>query len=101
RSTVRATQGPFDLTVPQVRVAPEDAEKAAEVLAKPISETLRREFTEMSYDNAPFASQHCPRCNSNEILIHPENRASLNDWLCAACGHSWQDNLPADWDNGT
>jgi hypothetical protein len=94
RSAVRATRGQFDLTIPQVRVAPEDAERAAAVLANPISDSIRREITEMSYENASFADQRCPHCNSVEILLQPESPGYLNDWLCSGCGYSWQDPLP-------
>jgi hypothetical protein len=96
RSAVRATRGSFDLTLPQIRVAPEDAEKAAAVLANPISDRVRREYAEMSYDKATFAELSCPRCKSADILLQPENPAYLNDWLCCNCSHSWQDPLPED-----
>jgi hypothetical protein len=94
RSVTRATRGSFDLTLPQVRVAPEDAERAATVIAKPIPDGVRREYAEMSYDSASFADQRCPRCSSADILLQPENPAYLNDWLCSSCGHSWHDPLP-------
>jgi hypothetical protein len=94
RSEVRATRGSFDLTLPQVRVAPEDAERAATVIANPIPDSVRREYAGMSYDNASFADQRCPRCDSDDILLQPENPAYLNDWLCSGCGHNWHDPLP-------
>jgi hypothetical protein len=94
RSVVRATEGKFDMTLPRVRVAPDDAERAAAVLANPISDSVRREFTAMSYENAPFADQRCPHCNSVEILLQPEKPGYLNDWLCSTCGYDWQDPLP-------
>lgn len=96
RSAVLVTKGQFDLTLPRVRVAPEDAEKAAAVLLHPIPDKVRREYAEMSYENASFADQRCPRCNSAEILLQPENPACLNDWLCSNCGYGWQDPLPED-----
>jgi ribosomal protein S27AE len=94
RSVVRATEGKFDTTLPRVRVAPEDAERAATVLANPIPDSVRREYAEMSYDNASFTDLRCPRCNSAEIMLQPENPAYLNDWLCSRCGYNWQDCLP-------
>jgi len=94
RSAVRATEGKFDMTLPRVRVAPEDAERAAAVLANPISDSVRREFEQMSYENASFADERCPHCNSAEILLRPEKPGDLNDWLCSGCGSSWQDPLP-------
>jgi hypothetical protein len=94
RSVVRATEGKFDMTLPRVRVAPEDAERAAAVLTNPIPDSVRREYAETSYDNASFADQRCPRCNSIDILLQPENPAYLNDWLCSNCGYDWQDPLP-------
>jgi hypothetical protein len=94
RSAVRATRGKFDLTLPQVRVAPEDAERAIAVLANPIPDSVRRAYAEMNYDNASFADQRCPRCNSEDILLQPENPGYLNDWLCSSCGYNWQDPLP-------
>jgi hypothetical protein len=96
RSVVRATRGKFDLTLPQVRVAPEDEERAIAVLVNPIPDSVRREYAEMSYENAFFADQRCPRCYSADILLQPENPAYLNDWLCSSCGHNWQDPLPDD-----
>ena len=94
RSVVRATRGKFDLTLPQVRVAPEDTKRAIAVLANPIPDSVRRQYAEMSYENASFADQRCPHCNSVEILLQPEKPGCLNDWLCSGCGYSWQDPLP-------
>ena len=94
RSVVHATRGKFDLTLPRVRVAPEDAKKAVAMLTNPIPDKVRREYAEMSYDKAAFAELSCPRCKSSDILLQPENPACLNDWLCSGCGHRWQDPLP-------
>ncbi len=94
RSVVHATRGQFDLTLPRVRVAPEDVEKAAAVLANPIPDKVRREYSEMSYDKAALADLSCPRCKSPDILLQPENPAYLNDWFCSGCGYCWQDPLP-------
>lgn len=82
------------MTLPRVRVAPEDAERAAAVLANPIPDSFRREYAEMSYDNASFADQWCPPLQLNRHSASAGESPHLNDWLCSNCGYDWQDPLP-------
>jgi hypothetical protein len=81
----------FDLRLPFVRVAPEDAEKAATILAQPISAKIRAEFEAMR--NLPdFEAPACPRCSCSEALL--EAFEPTNQWLCEECGHRWKDAAP-------
>jgi ribosomal protein S27AE len=83
--------GKFDLRLPSVRVAPEDAQKAATILAQPISADVRGDYEAMQ-SLPDFEAPVCPRCSSGEGML--EAFEPMNQWLCGACGHRWQDPPP-------
>jgi hypothetical protein len=91
RGTVVEGHGSFDIRLPFVRVAPEDAEKATAILAEPISETIRHEYEALR--NLPdFEAPVCPHCSCNEVLL--EAFEPNNQWLCEECGHRWVEPTP-------
>lgn len=91
RAAVVDASGGFDLRTPFVRVAPEDAEKAAAILAQPISAKTRADYEAMR--NLPdFEAPACPHCSCSEVLL--EEFEPNNQWLCEECGHRWEDAAP-------
>lgn len=84
QSGVLVPHGRFDLRYPQVRVAPDDVDRAKAVLTQPITAKLREEFDELIED---FEVPGCPGCGSREILL--ESVELGNKWKCDECGHSW------------
>jgi ribosomal protein S27AE len=81
----------FDLRLPFVRVAPEDAERATGILAQPISAQVRADF-EATQNLPDFEVPACPRCSCTEVLL--EKVEPTNKWLCGECDHRWQDAAP-------
>jgi hypothetical protein len=91
RAVVVDGSGQFDLRSPFVRVAPEDAEKAAAILAQPISEGVRADW-QATQDLPDFEIPACPHCSCREVLL--EAFEPSNQWLCEECGHRWVDPAP-------
>ena len=91
RATVVVGSGRFDLRVPFVRVAPDDAEKATAILALPIPAKIRAEY-EATRNTPDFEAPACPRCSCSEVLL--EQVEPNNQWLCEECGHRWEDASP-------
>jgi hypothetical protein len=83
--------GQFDLRLPFVRVAPEDAEKADAILAQPISEEVRADW-QATQELPDFEVPPCPHCSCQEVLL--EAFEPNNQWLCEECGHRWDDPAP-------
>lgn len=92
-AVVGNANGQFDLRFPFVRVAPEDAERAAGILAQSISAQVRADFE--AIQNLPdFEVPACPRCSCTEVLL--EEIEPTNKWLCEECNHRWQETAPKD-----
>jgi len=81
----------FDLTLPSLRVAPDDAERAKVLLAQPISASVRADY-EATRHLADFEIPGCPHCRCEEVLL--EEVEPSNQWLCEECGHRWADAVP-------
>ncbi len=90
QATVVDGTGRFDLRLPFVRVAPEDAERADAILAQPVSLQIRADF-EATLNMPDFEVPACPHCHCREVLL--EAFEPVNQWLCEDCGHRWQDAL--------
>ena len=86
RSGVLLPERRFDLRLPQVRVSPDDAAVAWDILAQPITEAKRAECN-AEPECGPFLTPSCPRCKSSEIVL--ESVANGNSWRCEVCGESW------------
>jgi hypothetical protein len=78
----------FGIRRTELRVSPEDADRAAALLAQPVTASMREEYQAM-LDAGDFVLPACPACGSTEILL--ESTEPTNHWLCDACGHHWQD----------
>jgi hypothetical protein len=91
RAVVVDEFGSFAIPVPFVRVAPEDAEKAAAILGQPISEKIRAGY-EATRNLPDFEAPACPHCSCNEVLL--EEFEPNNQWLCEECGHRWVEATP-------
>ena len=91
RSAVSLPDSRMDLRGPQVRVAPDDAEKAKLVLSNPIPAGKRE-----AYDSQPEAEPEplpvCPKCNAPDLIL--EGVDDANHWRCDGCGHKWGERLP-------
>jgi hypothetical protein len=74
----------FDMRGPRVVVAPDDAERAATVLAQPISEEFRK-----SEKVGDFEIPTCPGCGAADPLL--EEIEPTNKWRCEACDRVWVD----------
>jgi hypothetical protein len=78
----------FDMRMPSVRVAPEDAERAEALLAEPVSDETRAEF-EVRLHAPDFELPVCPHCASEAVLLEAVEPHNL--WFCEECGGSWED----------
>ncbi|MGI8770108.1 MAG: hypothetical protein ACR2JE_01590 [Acidobacteriaceae bacterium] len=83
----------FDLRLPQVRVAPDDAERAKALLSQPIPDATRKDFEEQ-FISGDFEIPACKRCGSADVLL--EAVEPTNQWRCDKCGARWQDPPPAE-----
>jgi hypothetical protein len=90
RSVVVLGRGKLDLRTPQVKVAPDDVDRARRILDKPIEEDLRREFEEQR-NVGDFQFPICPACSSPDVLL--ESTEPENEWLCETCGRRWSDSM--------
>jgi hypothetical protein len=88
-SWLQVPRNATDPTVPIVRVAADDLERAAAVLAKPIPEDIRATANAKIED---FEPPHCPRCRAEDPLL--ESADPSNRWSCEVCGHTWQEEIP-------
>jgi hypothetical protein len=82
----------------KLRVNPEDAEVATELLDQPIPETFDVEGV------GEYQQPRCPECKSMDIIFEHLNKPILytsayflaplpvrrNLWKCESCGHTWQ-----------
>jgi hypothetical protein len=98
-SEIRRNEGRFDLRLPQVLVAPDDLEKAKQIVNSANLTELRPRFeAESAIASRDFAPPACPTCSSEELLL--ETVEPTNTWVCEVCGTTWQDppveSLPAD-----
>jgi hypothetical protein len=87
-AAVYRPESEFSISSPQVRVAPDEVEKARAILAKGIPDEVVREF-----ENLPtpedFVEPACPKCGATDALL--ESVDPVNQWLCESCGTRWQD----------
>ena len=88
RSGVLLPERRFDLTLPQVRVSPDDEAVARDILAQPITAAKRAEY-DAEPECEPFLTPCCPRCTSYEIVL--ESVANENSWRCDVCGERWSE----------
>jgi hypothetical protein len=98
-SMVITTKRGYPVRFPEIMVFPEDVEHASALLDQADVEALRR-AAEADSGQIIDGSSQCPGCGSVDILLQASRPGCLNAWLCANCGRSWQDNLPADWEDG-
>ncbi len=78
----------FDLRWPQVKVAPEDEERAREIVLRPVDPEKRGAFEEETAIQ-PSPLPVCLKCGSAEILL--EGVDPSNQWYCEDCGERWAD----------
>jgi hypothetical protein len=95
-SLVITTKRGYPVRFPEIMVFPKDVEHASNLIDRADVDALRRGAEAESPPIIEGSSQ-CPACGSGEILLQPSGPGYLNAWLCADCGRSWQDNLPAGW----
>lgn len=83
----------------KLKVRPEDAEAATEILNQPIPETLDVEGVGI------FDQPKCPQCQSLDVSFEELNKqvayisayvgvpvpVSKKGWTCQACGHEWEE----------
>ena len=87
REGIESAIAPVSQYEGDVRVAPEDVDRALAVIAG-IS-TRDRELYEEDLSASTIADS-CPKCKSDEVMVESvENDGSK--WLCDACGHRWSD----------
>ncbi|HVJ08565.1 MAG TPA: hypothetical protein VM554_09280 [Acidisarcina sp.] len=75
---------------PRLQLAPEDVERAQQVLAQPISDEAMEQY-EAARETGDFQSPECPRCGTPDPLL--ESADPVNEWFCESCGHQWKDTL--------
>jgi hypothetical protein len=73
---------------PRLKVSPEDATRAQQVLAQPISAEVMEQY-ESAKETGDFQSPDCPRCGTPDPLL--ESADPVNEWFCESCGHQWKD----------
>jgi len=82
----------FALRYGQVKVAPDDVERAKAVLEQPVSPAVMREF-EAQYkaeqEAGEFEVPACKKCGSTDVVL--EGVDPVNQWQCGSCGAEWQD----------
>lgn len=83
---VTPTGGPN--LAPRLQVSPEDAGRAQQVLAQPISAEVMEQY-ESAKETGDFQSPDCPRCGTPDPLL--ESADPVNEWFCESCGHQWKD----------
>jgi hypothetical protein len=83
----------------KLKVRPEDAEAASEILNQPIPEMLEME------DTSQFEQPKCPRCQSLDVTYEELNKpisylaayagvpvpVHKKGWSCHACGNRWEE----------
>jgi len=69
----------------KLKVHPEDAEAATEILNQPIPEVLDVEGV------GSVEQPRCPQCQSLDVTYLLEKGA----WTCYACGNNWQEQEPS------
>ncbi len=73
---------------PRLQVSPQDATRAQQVLAQPISAEVMEQY-ESAKESGDFQSPDCPRCGTPDPLL--ESADPVNEWFCESCGHQWKD----------
>jgi len=83
---VRPQSGPSP--TPRLQVAPEDAERAQQVLSQPASAEAMDQY-EAAKETGDFETPDCPVCGTPDPLL--ESADPVNEWFCESCGHQWKD----------
>ncbi|HEY0307469.1 MAG TPA: hypothetical protein VGB94_04870 [Acidobacteriaceae bacterium] len=91
QSGVVSSNQHFGLPGIELRVAPDDGERAIAILSKPIPDSMRDDYQAMK-DAGDFILPACPACRSQEVLLI--SIEPTNQWQCDVCGHKWQDPIP-------
>jgi hypothetical protein len=83
----------FDLRLPQVRVSPDDVERALAIIGQPIPDVIRQDYElESAAETEEWLLPNCKRCSAPDPLL--ESASPTNTWRCEECGATWQDPLP-------
>lgn len=90
RSAVLLPDRRLDLRGPEVRVAPDDKEKARLILVQPIPSGKREEY-ELESEIEPEPLPVCPTCGAPDLILLGVDQ--VNHWRCAACGTKWDQQL--------
>lgn len=75
----------FDVHGPRMVVPPEDADRAALLLAQPTTERLKGDAEAMMAEE--FHEPACPACGAEESVL--ESVEPANQWRCDVCGEVW------------
>lgn len=75
-------------TTPRLQVAPEDVNRAQQILAQPISAEVMDQY-ESAKETGDFESPDCPVCSTPDPLL--ESADPVNEWFCESCGHQWKE----------
>jgi hypothetical protein len=67
--------------VPRLIVAPDDANAAQQILARPTHDASPADMV--------FVEPACPKCGAPDPLL--ESVEPTNEWRCEACGNVWSD----------
>jgi len=87
-SAIRLPARRFDLTLPQVRVSPDDESVARGILAESVTVAKRAEY-EAEPEYEPFMAPCCLRCKSSDVVL--ESVTNENSWRCEVCGARWKE----------
>jgi predicted RNA-binding Zn-ribbon protein involved in translation (DUF1610 family) len=88
QSGVATSNQQFGLQGIELRVAPDDGERAIVILSKPMPDSVREDYEAMK-NAGDFELPTCPKCGSQEVLL--VSAEPSNQWECDVCGHAWQD----------
>lgn len=81
----------------QVKVAPDDAERAAAVLERGASLRVMAEFDAQyaaEESAGGFAAPVCAKCGSHEVML--ELNDAGNEWVCPDCGNRWEETVAVE-----
>ena len=90
RSAVSLPDKRMDLRGPQVRVAPDDEERARLAFAQPIPPGKRAAY-DSEPDVEPDPLRVCASCGAPALIL--EGVDEVNHWRCEVCGSKWDERL--------
>ena len=82
----------FDRRPPQLRVMPDDLDRAKAILALP-PKAEHHALYEEDRRIGDFVPPRCPVCSSADVLL--EVTDEVDEWRCDECGHLWRENVRA------